>query len=950
MDTGVGRGAQVTPHEFIAKWREGGDERRDAQPFFEDLCRLVGHPTPREADPDHTWFTYEYGATKTSGGEGWADVWKKGFFGWEAKGTDRSLERAYEQLKMYADALQNPPLLVVSDLRTIIVHTNFTNTVKREYKFTVEDLADYETRRILEAVFKHPETLRPGVTRTGLTQEAAEKFTTLAKSLRDRGHYPEPVAHFLNRLLFCMFAEDIGLLPPRLFTELVENSQHDPALFELWSAELFRAMESGGTVAFKRIEWFNGGLFEDGATLRLKPDDLKTLLAACRLDWSEIEPSIFGTLFERGLDPSKRSQLGAHYTDPETILKIVRPVVIEPWLREWEAEKVALASLLAKAKKSVSKSAQIRFTHFLERLRAFRVLDPACGSGNFLYLALRALKDIEKQVLIEGEALGLARQFPVVSPASVKGIELSTYAAELALITIWIGEIQWMIQNGYGANKNPILQPLEQIENRDALLNPDGTESIWPLADVAIGNPPFIGDKKMLGELGEDYAAALRIAYAGRVPKGADFVCYWFEKAHEAMREGSMQRAGLVATQAIRAGSNRVVLDHITASGKIFEAWSDEPWINEGAAVRVSLVCFTKAGEVAMPRLDGQVVADITSSLTAASVGGFDPAALFPMAGLRGFIHQGTTKVGPFDIESEVARHWLQLPANPNGRSNSDVLRRLINGQDITRRLSDSWVVDFALMSENEAAAYEMPFKHVAERVKPIRATQRREAYRKNWWRHAEPRPGMRKALQGLSRYIATPRVAKHRVFIWLPTTALADTRVYAVARDDDTTFGILHSRIHEVWSLATCSWHGVGNDPTYNAASCFETFPFPTGLTLDTAAADYAGEPLAMRIAEASRALVQARDRWLNPVEWTERVPEVVPGYPDRIVATSGHEADLKARTLTNLYNARPAWLDNLHADLDTSVAAAYGWEWPLADDEILRRLFELNQARSAL
>ena len=530
----------MTPHDFIAKWRNGGDERRDAQPFFEDLCRLVGHPTPREADPEHTWFTYEYGATKTSGGEGWADVWKKGFFGWEAKGTDRSLERAYEQLKMYADALQNPPLLVVSDLQTIIVHTNFTNTVKREYKFTVEQLADYETRQILEAVFKHPETLRPGITRTGLTQDAAEKFTTLAKALRDRGHDPHPVAHFLNRLLFCMFAEDIGLLPPRLFTELVENAQNDPALFEQWSAELFRAMKSGGTVAFKRIEWFNGGLFEDDATLRLEVGDLKTLRAACQLDWSEIEPSIFGTLFERGLDPSKRSQLGAHYTDPETILKIVRPVVIEPWLQEWEAEKATLAPLLAKAKKTISKPAQDRFVRFLERLRAFRVLDPACGSGNFLYLALRALKDIEKRVLIEGEALGLGRQFPALGPASVKGIELNEYAAELARITVWIGEIQWMVQNGYGANREPILQPLDQIENRDALLNSAGLAVAWPEADVVIGNPPFLGSRKMKPELGSDYVNALRKAYKNNVPNGADLVCFWFAKAWALMSKDQL--------------------------------------------------------------------------------------------------------------------------------------------------------------------------------------------------------------------------------------------------------------------------------------------------------------------------------------------------------------------------------------------------------------------------
>ncbi|GAB2503410.1 type IIL restriction-modification enzyme MmeI [Arenimonas alkanexedens] len=401
LDPDTGR--TVNPNDFIAKWRNGGDERRDAQPFFEDLCRLVGHPTPKEADPEHTWFTYEYGATKASGGNGWADVWKKGHFGWEAKGTHKSLEKAYEQLKMYADALENPPLLVVSDLQTIIVHTNFTNSVKREIRFTVEDLADFDTRQILDAVFNSPDKLKPTMTRTAITQEAAQKFTTLAQALRERGTDPHPVAHFLNRLIFCMFAEDIGLLPESVFTKMVDASQNDSALFEKRSRELFAAMKSGGDVAFLNIDWFNGGLFDDDSTLALTVPELKILLGACRLDWSAIDPSIFGTLFERGLDPSKRSQLGAHYTDPDTIMKIVRPVVILPWLQAWASEREVIAGLMAKAdifgptaKTKGEKSARTKASNeakgllaaFLERLRGFSVLDPACGSGNFLFLAL----------------------------------------------------------------------------------------------------------------------------------------------------------------------------------------------------------------------------------------------------------------------------------------------------------------------------------------------------------------------------------------------------------------------------------------------------------------------------------------------------------------------------------------------------------------------------------
>lgn len=939
----------MTPHEFIAKWRKGGDERRDAQPFFEDLCRLVGHPTPREADPDHTWFTYEYGASKTSGGEGWADVWKKGFFGWEAKGTHKSLERAYEQLKMYADALQNPPLLVVSDLQTIVVHTNFTNTIKREIRFTVEELVDFDKRQILEAVFKNPEALRPGVTRAEITREAAEKFAELAQILRGRGHDTHTVAHFLNRLLFCMFAEDIGLLPDKLFTKLVERSQTDADLFEQRSRQLFAAMNTGGDVAFENIEWFNGGLFDDDSTLRLEPDELKLLADAARLDWSEIDPSIFGTLFERGLDPNKRSQLGAHYTDPDTIMKIVRPVIVEPWLRAWEEEKTEIAAALDKNRtaKSIPKAVQNRFNAFLERLRAFTVLDPACGSGNFLFLALRALKDIEHRVLVEGEMLGLGRQFPAIGPSCVKGIELNAYAAELARITIWIGEIQWMVQNGYGVKRNPILHPLDQIENRDALLNDDGSEAAWPQAEVVIGNPPFIGDKKMVGELGADYVATLRRTYAGRVPGGADFVCYWFEKANDAIRAGTLQRAGLVATNSIRGGRSREVLKHIVETSHIFEAWSDEAWINEGAAVRVSLVCFGYGKE--RPFLDGAQVVEVFSDLHGLKIDGekFDLTKALPLKSNAQIAMQGPTKGGPFDVSGDMARHWLAMPANANGRKNSDVLRPLFNGDSITGRWNDKWIIDFDDMESTDAVFYDLPFCYVEKNVKPLREKVARLRRRVYWWQFNETAPGLRSAVKSMQRVIVTPEVSAHRVFSWLSSVVCADKNLVVIIRDDDMVFGVLHSSAHRVWALRLGS--SLEDRPRYTSSTTFRTFPFPEGLTPNLPASAYADDPRAQRIADAARALVDARDRWLNPPEWTDRIPEVVPGYPDRIVAKPGFETELKKRTLTNLYNTRPAWLDHLHRDLDAAVAAAYGWEWPLSDDEILRRLFELNQARAA-
>jgi hypothetical protein len=376
-------------------------------------------------------------------------------------------------------------------------------------------------------------------------------------------------------------------------------------------------MRDGGLFGVDDVPWFNGGLFASVEVPPLAADDVAALRAASTLDWSAIDATIFGTLFERGLDPAKRSQLGANFTDPVTIMRLVEPVVQRPLLAEWAGVKPRIESALARSKKHGDKAwreAQGAFAGFLERLRNYRVLDPACGSGNFLYLALKCLKDIEHQVNLEAEALGLQRQHDMTGPHDVLGIELNEYAAELARVTVWIGELQWRVQRGYPFKLNPVLEPLDQIETRDAVLGPDGREAEWPAADVVVGNPPFVGDKKMRGELGDAYTEALRAAYKGRVPGGADLVCYWFERARGQIDAGRLQRAGLVATNSIRGGANRAVLDRIVQTTRIFEAWGDEPWVNEGAAVRVSLVAFGAAPMLSW--LDGQTVGRIHADLS----------------------------------------------------------------------------------------------------------------------------------------------------------------------------------------------------------------------------------------------------------------------------------------------------------------------------------------------
>ena len=947
----------MTPYEFISKWRASAlTERAGAQAHFNDLCRLLDEPTPTDADPSGETYCFERGLQKESGGAGWADVWKRHHFAWEYKGKHANLDAAFKQLRQYSLALENPPLLIVCDMLRFRIRTNWTNTVSRTYEFELDDLADGTTRQKLKWAFSEPERLQPGQTRQVLTERAASAFAAVAQALRERGHDPQAVAHFVNRLVFCMFADDVKLLPNHMFTRMLRESEKTPAAFGELAGDLFRAMAAGGRVGFETVEWFNGSLFNDDTTLPLNKSDIQTVLEAADLDWSEIDPSILGTLFERGLDPAKRAQLGAHYTDREKIMRIVEPVVIRPWLSKWAVEKAEIAAELKRAEAAKAqatrtkrrKEAEQRYRAFLDRVRAFTVLDPACGSGNFLYLALQALKDLEHQVQVDAEGLGFARQFAcIVGPANVKGIEINPYAAELARVSVWIGEIQWMRRNGFGEARDPILKPLDTIECRDAIVTADNTEPEWPAADVVIGNPPFLGGKRLIGKLGEDYVSRLRAIYVGRVPPSADLVCYWFEKARQEVVEGAISRAGLVATNSIRGGKNRAVLDQIARSAAIFDAWADEPWVVNGAAVRVSLVCFASRDDGNIQcRIDDQPVKEVYADLTGRR--GKTPTDITGARRLSAnsdTAFLGVCRNGPFDVPGALARDWLRLPANPDGRNNANVLKPWVNGRDLTRRPSGRWIIDFACMADSDAALYEAPFAHVVKHVRPARRGNRVRQLRELWWRHHRSRPEMWAAVDGLSRYIATPAVAKHRVFVWYDIRVCPDHKLVVIARDDETTFGILHSRFHELWSLRLCSWHGKGNDPSYTPTSTFETFPFPAGLAPSVPAANYEEDQRAVAIAEAARRLVELRDRWLNPPEWVEWVDEPVHGYPQRPVPRNEETAKkLKKRTLTNLYNERPQWLANTHEAIDAAVADAYGWASDISDDNALKELLKLN------
>ncbi len=930
--------AGITLPEFVYKWSASKrTERAGSQEHFINLCQLLDQPTPN-SDPTGESYAFEKGAIKTTGDDGFADVWKRGYFAWEYKGKHKDLKAAYQQLLQYREDLDNPPLLIVCDLDRFEVHTNFTATAKRVYAFDLADLqktvatptCPLPPLEVLRAVFQHPSSLRPQQTTEQVTEQAAAEFAKLAESLRGRGLDPERSAHFLMRLLFCLFSEDIGLLPSGIFGRIVAATQARPAEFIPRLRQLFNAMATGGSFGADDIAHFNGGLFADDDALDLTREDLEVLNGAAQLDWASIEPAIFGTLFERSLDPSKRAQLGAHYTSRDDILLVVEPVLMAPLRKRWVAIQVEAEGLVIRRDGSFGatrtryqQSLENLLRGFAEEIAAIRVLDPACGSGNFLYVALKLLLDLEKEVVTFAVTHGLTAFFPSVGPEQLYGIEINAYAHELAQIVVWIGYIQWLHDNGFGVPSSPILKPLHNIEERDAILaygnNGQLIEPEWPKAAVIIGNPPFLGGKLLRRGLGDEYVDNLFRLYDGRVPREADLVTYWFERARALIANGQVRRAGLLATQGIRGGANRRVLERIKESGDIFMAWSDREWILDGAAVHVSLIGFDDGSEITRT-VDGIHVGSINTALS----GAIDLAGAERLRENSGLGFMGVTPGGTFDVEAEVAEQWLSVMNNPNGRPNSDVLRPYWNGIDLVRRPRGRWIVDFGIdRTEGSAALYEAPFAHVVQTVRPFRLTSR--TTRSEWWLHERPRVDMRKALAPLRRFIGTSMVAKHRIFTWVPPEVLPANLMIVIARDDDYFLGVLHSRLHLLWARQMgTQLREAESGQRYTPTTTFETYPFPWPPGSEPLA-----DPLVDRIATAAQALVAQRDLWLN--------------------APAATEEEKLQRTLTHLYNQMPTWLHMAHRRLDEAVLGAYGWSSDLTDDGLLQNLLILNKDRAS-
>ena len=922
--------AQALASDFARKWTSyQGNEVQHFQAHFNELCEIVGHENPHD-DLNNRDFEFNQRVRTATESQGEADVFLRDHFIMEYKKLGLDLDAAYNQNLRYRDGLGNPPLLIVSDFETIRIHTNFTGKAPDTYIITLDDLLDIEqnaTRRnslgnveqsplsvyqVLRYCFYDPDYLEPAQTTDQITEAAADIFKKIAKDLQDYNTGKDAeTARFLSQLLFCMFSSDMGLLPKQLMTQFTQELGTSPAtIFPARLQRLFQKMSAGDPIETPPIKHFNGGLF-DGRPNNLKIGNsiMPFVREADALDWSHIEPAIFGTLFERIYNPDKRAQQGRHYTSRKDIETLVEPVVMMPLRRDWETVKSAVQ---ASDKHEDAKKIQ----DLLDRLGDVRILDPACGSGNFLYVALNLLHSLEREVIRFAIERDIEPPEPRIHPRQLLGIEIDEYAHQLASVVVWIGHLQNGARVGNIEDRDPILDPLNNIDCRDAIIDDSGPEprpADWPEVDFIVGNPPFLGNKRMREEMGDEIVERIYGLWGDNVPNGADLCAYWFEKARTQIADGKVKRAGLLATQAIRGGRSRIVLQNIKESGDIFFAESDRDWLLDGAAVHTSMVGFDDGSETTRV-LDGEMVDRIHSDLSSRKA---DLTKAQRLRENQGIAFQGVTPLGPFVISDEEAREML-ADSNPSGYSNSDVIKPFITARDITERPREQWIVDFGPDAPVEyAESFSLPFQHVENKVKPSRKGTPLDS-QKPFWIFQRSRPAMRSAIQELDRFIVTPRVSKHRVFKWICKPALPDTGVEVFASDDDYFIGVLQSRVHVVWSLALGTQ--LESRPRYTHTTCFETFPFPEPT-----------EDQRDAIADIAKTLMWHRKNVLTPLENT----------PEKMI---------REMTLTNVYNKNHRWLRSDHEKLDRAVFDAYGWsEDPadLDDDTILERLLELNLSR---
>ncbi|MEW6253217.1 MAG: DNA methyltransferase, partial [Planctomycetota bacterium] len=863
-----------------------------------------------------------------SSSPGRIDCYRRGCFVLEAKKLraasdtrrfDDAMLRARAQAEGYARALEpaelaaagRPPFLLVIDVGQVIeLYAEFTRSGAtytpfpdpRSHRIALADLARAEVRATLRRIWLDPLSLDPARASARVTRDVATRLAELARSLEASGHGPQQVAAYLTRCLFSMFAEDVELLPRAdgegSFARLLRQYRDDPATLQRMLAALWADMDRGGfSVALAQtVLRFNGKLFkgasDDAYSLPLTREQVDLLLAAARANWREVEPAIFGTLLERALDPAERHALGAHYTPRAYVERLVLPTVMEPLRAEWaDAQAAALllaheaAELEGRAREAKMEAARAEIRRFHHRLCTLRVLDPACGSGNFLYVTLEHLKRLEGEVLNQLAALGqtqdsLALEGETVTPRQLLGIEVNARAAALAELVLWIGYLQWHIRTrGNRAVAEPVVHDWGNIVCRDAVLAwasqrplldergqlrtrwdgrsfiphpatgepvPDPAAQVpqwaydqprraeWPQAEFIVGNPPFIGAAAMRGALGDGYVDALRAVWP-EVPDSADFVMFWWHAAARKVAAGEARRFGFITTNSLRQTFNRRVVQSALQDGlHLVDAIPDHPWVDSasGAAVRIAMT-------VAAPGAGAGRLQTVT-----AEVPGEHGEMRVQLREQTGLIHADLT-VGPNLTTAQVLEadtnlsspgvklHGAGFIVTPEqaaalGLGREPGLEQRIrpyrNGRDLTDTPRGVLVIDlFGLDAEQVRSRFPAVYQWLLERVKPERDQNQRASYRDNWWIFGEPRRELRKALADLQRYIATVETAKHRTFQFLDAAIQPDNMLIAIASDDAFHLGVLSSRVHVVWALAM---GGTLEDrPRYNKTRCFETF-----------------------------------------------------------------------------------------------------------------------------
>ena len=823
----------------------------------------------------------------------------------------------------------------------------------------------------------------------------------MARALEKEGHPPKLVADFLMRCLFCMFAEDVGLLPKGCFTRLLETLRgRDPqqsvyALETLWG-EMDRGVPFSSTTNDAVLR-FNGGLFQERAALPLKPELLGLLIDAAKADWRDVEPAIFGTFLEQALDPRERRKLGAEFTPRRWVERLVMPAVIEPLRERWDNVKATALAYDIVGNRDAAVKAVRDFHHELCHLR---ILDPACGSGNFLYVTMEHLKRLEGEVLDLLQEFGesqylLELDSHTVDPHQFLGLEINPRAATIAEVVLWIGYLQWHFRTrGRVLPAQPVLKAFKNITEGDAILAydreelahdeqgrsitrwdgysmttdlvtgrdvPDETKRIelyryvnprpaqWPEADFIIGNPPFTGGKDLRERLG-NYAEALWAAYPD-MPRSADLVMYWWRRAADLVRSGKAQRFGLITTNSIWMTFNsRVVAAQLKAKPALGLAFAipDHPWYLGGdmASVRIAMTVGA-AGmregqlfQVVDPRLKAAKGGDELCSPVRGLIGpslkvGVDLDAAKALRANEGISCPGVKLHGSgFIISPERAKELgLGSVAGLEGH-----IRSYRNGRDLTSRPRGVKIIDlFGLNESDVRERFPAVYQHILQTVKPERdakvgKSKDMEEYAKEWWLAGKPRPDLRRALQGLPRYVTTVETMKHRSFQFLNIDILPDNKLINIALSDAYFLGILSSHLHVTWALARGARIGVGNDPVYVKSHCFDPFPFPAAAERQRQTIGVLAEQL-----DAHRKPVLAAHQDLTLTGLYNVLEKLRAGE-----ALTEKEQDIHERGLVSV-------MKHLHEQIDAAVFDAYGWPRDLSDEEILARLVELNKERRA-